>query len=1384
MSNSKHVTTLMVLAGLVFAAGSGPVHGQRAQRLQASPDVAAALPAPASNAVVGADGRIAAIVLLEQPSTAEVYAGELRRLGPGQGDRIAAVTRGHVDLLQAQQAGLVNGLRTRGIAFEEIYRVQKALNAVAVRVAPADFGRLRSLPGVARVELLESHELHNSTSVPFIGAPAVWENALGLASAATGENVSVAIIDTGIDYMHAMFGGSGALEDYQANDPSVVEAGTFPTARVVGGTDFAGDAYNGNNAAVPDADPMDCNGHGSHVAGTAAGGGVNVDGSAYTGPYDSTTPFASMRIGPGVAPHADLYALRVFGCGGSTQLTNVAIEWAMDPNDDNDLSDRLDVINMSLGSSFGSAFSSSSIAADNAAAAGVVVVASAGNSGDTYFVGGSPGSGSRVVSVANVADDGVPGVRLVVNAPAPIAGNYRAQAAAFTDPSDPQPPAPSGQTGDVVLAVDATGGPNDACQPLTNAAAIAGNFALVDRGSCNFSVKLDNVNAAGASGMIVANNAAEFGLISMGGAATAEVNFPSAFVSLDTGNLIKAQLGAGVNVTFDGSTSAADTPSASTSRGPRRAFAGTEVVNKPDVAAPGSLITSALTGVVCPDTAGDPSCVIAGSQPLTISGTSMAAPHIAGVAALLRQLHPDWSVDAVSNAIVNGGLRQVTIDLAGAGDRYGSSRVGAGRTDVPATASNLVTVGNADAPSMASISFDLEPVLDASAQKRLRVTNHDAVPHTFNLELVPVLDVPGVTFSLPAGSLLSVPAQSTVEVPVNVAFTVDAMVSQRDPTVAPTQAGAAGTLPRHFLTEESAVLEFHEGGEARISVPLYATHRPYSAMSATDVLATGSPAADATVPLALSGLDVCTGSRLPGPDCAGNYPRDRVSIVSLFELAAMSPREPDSADDYHDLRYAGVTFDEVSGRLQFGIATWGEWNTLASDVSFSVYIDTDEDGVSDFALFSSNNGTLAGAAANDVFLTGVVNLATNGIGGLGAPNAFFASQIDTGIYNSNVLMLSVPPAALGLANPGNTNFRWKVESCFGGFYACEHRFGGFFLDEVGGVTPGGAPALSYDFANRALDFNAPFGLPDFDLNGVSYAVDFVAANAVTNGTLGALVLHHHNTNGKRAEVVALQADGTADIAVNGSASTSSPGVGATSTVTFVASNSGGNDASDVEAVLALPVQVAYVSHSGDGAFDPGTGVWTIGALAAGASASIDVTVQAVSSGTANVTAQVGANALPLDPNSANNSASVTLGIPSTADLSISVVAGSASVAAGADVVFTLTLGNSGPDQAVSIVVEEAFTTSGGEPSSPGAFTASTGSYNPTTGVWTIGALSATAGTPATLELTFAAPAVAEPLMLEASVASGTADGNPANNTASASVEVVLPDGIFSDGFED
>ena len=135
----------------------------------------------------------------------------------------------------------------------------------------------------------------------------------------------------------------------------------------------------------PDPNPLDCNGHGTHVAGTAAGSGVLANGTTYTGPYNATTISGNIvDVGPGVAPKADLYAIRVFGCDGSTDVTVDAIEWAVD-ND-------MDVINMSLGSSFGTADDPSAVASTNAAKAGVIVVTSAGNSGPNQYITGSPGT--------------------------------------------------------------------------------------------------------------------------------------------------------------------------------------------------------------------------------------------------------------------------------------------------------------------------------------------------------------------------------------------------------------------------------------------------------------------------------------------------------------------------------------------------------------------------------------------------------------------------------------------------------------------------------------------------------------------------------------------------------------------------------------------------------------------------------------------------------------------------------------------------------------------------------------------------------------------------------------------------------------------------------
>ena len=427
------------------------------------------------------------------------------------------------------------------------------------------------------------------------------------------------------------------------------------------------------------------------MAGLGVQGGVT-----YPGPYNGATPVGGMSIGPGVAPEATIYVYKVGGPSNyvSEFAAIQALEAAMDPNGDFNLSDHLDVVNMSIGGDFGDATYGWALAADIASQAGVVVVSSAGNSGDTYFVQGDPSTANWAIAVA-ASSDGSLGFEIPVGQP--LAGIYEANGASFG-------PSVYNVTGTVELITDTTAPVTNGCEPLVGFT--PGNVALIDRGICGFTTKVYNAQLAGATGVLIANTAT--GLWTGLGAAPGDpfaplITIPSMLIRYADGQAIRAALPLGVhlsNAIVYGAT--ADYLASFSSRGPqRRPTDPTNAALKPDIAAPGASITSTGLGT--------------GNGSVTFGGTSMASPHVAGTVALLRQQHPTWSVAAIKALVMNTATHYVTDGT----NNYDPARVGAGRLDVAnAVNSNVIAYNSAD-PELVSVSWGIN-----------ELTGHSATPNT------------------------------------------------------------------------------------------------------------------------------------------------------------------------------------------------------------------------------------------------------------------------------------------------------------------------------------------------------------------------------------------------------------------------------------------------------------------------------------------------------------------------------------------------------------------------------------------------------------------------------------------------------------------------------
>jgi subtilisin family serine protease len=1030
------------------------------------------------------------IELADQPA-ARVFADRRSRNGEAQA---TAAAKSQLDQIRRAQQTVIQALQNAAINAKVIYSTQRVYNGIAAKVDSSKLASIAKLPGVKAIHALNTKTLDNSYSVPLIGAPQVWSDAS--INAPTGEGISIGVIDTGIDYIHTDFGGSGLAATYTANNTTVNGEGFFPNGKVVGGYDFAGDDYDANDpdadTPAPDPDPMDCNGHGSHVAGTAAGYGVNANGTTYAGPWNTSTPFTSLRIGPGVAPEADLYALRVFGCGGSTDLTDQAIEWAVDPNNDGNFSDHLDVINMSLGSDYGSTYDTTAVASDAAAEVGVIVVTSAGNSGDTYYIGGSPGTAARAISTASSVDaaDTFDGFR--VNSPASIAGVKPGSESVNYNWTN-KPPV----TADLVYPPTQRSG----CAAFTpaNAALLAGKIALLDWTStdgvneCGSVARVTNAANAGAVGAVLVYNQPELDI-----AISGSTLIPSIITLQSVGAQIKANLnasGTGVNVTlspeFRNSTKVVDNAKIDTlsdfsSRGPRRG----DSALKPDIAAPGQSIFSAG--------------VLTGNQGESLNGTSMAAPHVAGSMALLRQLHPTWSVEELKALAMNTANTPVRLSNDPNSTKYGPSRVGAGRITLTEAVDSNVVAYNAEDVGQVSISFGVVEVVNSrTAVKNIRVVNKGNSSATYAVSYSPATDIPGVSFTVTPSSV-TVGANSSANVVVTMTASAAAMRHTHDTTVAETQ----GAQPREWLSEESGRVVLTPSSGITLLVPVYAAARAASDMRAQTGTLNFSTNATGSTEVELAGTGIGSAAALTSPTA-----EDEVSIVTAYELQVSSPNEPDSAGIVNnaDIKYVGVASNAktatpyTNATIAFGIASHDNWST-PNEVEFDIYIDTNRDGNDDYVLFNWNYALATGGTdASDVFITYLANLNNPA-----APpvvsyvNAANLLDTNTAVFNSSVMLLPVRASALGLTATSGA-FDYTVVS---------------FSRDADGVIDI-SPTVTYNPNRAGVDVSDGLGgLPAFlDLPNEEIPVDFVRTDYLANGSQGLLLLHHHNETGRQAEVV-------------------------------------------------------------------------------------------------------------------------------------------------------------------------------------------------------------------------------------------------------------------------
>lgn len=553
-------------------------------------------------------------------------------------DRRSSSFRHHAGFLKSRRERVMSSIpRAR-----KIHEYDTAFNGFAAVMSEKEAEALRShkdVKGVWEDRLLQPHTDSTAKFLGLTRVPSPWFFGV------TGENVVVGVIDSGIHPEHPSLADTRTPR--RGNRGIHIPYGPVPESFVGEGCDFGNTEFNPDDAAftcnsklikaksfseafragTPLADyeflsARDPAGHGTHTATTAVGnyGVVTPDGESITG----MAPRARLAVYKVCwdAPEPEEGEDSKSGCSSADSMAAI----------DEAVADGVDVINYSVGGSSTVFTGADDIAFLLAADAGVFVATSAGNSGPNPETIGTPSGVPWITAVAAAEDDQSFGQALQVTSPEPIASNYDA-----LEGGGPVSMEDAGPLSAPVLV----SAPLDACAALDNSAAMEGKIALVKRGGCGFADKYNNAADAGAVAIVVYNDGTAADRMNPIVMSADDTRIPGVMIRHVDGELLAGS--EGVNGTLDAALqiSRQDRIAGFSSRGHN---AGAPDIIKPDLAAPGVGI---LAGT---------SPVQSGSNDGTLfgllSGTSMASPHVAGVMALLKQAHPDWSPAMAKSALM------------------------------------------------------------------------------------------------------------------------------------------------------------------------------------------------------------------------------------------------------------------------------------------------------------------------------------------------------------------------------------------------------------------------------------------------------------------------------------------------------------------------------------------------------------------------------------------------------------------------------------------------------------------------------------------------------------------------------------------------------------